>query len=216
MKQLIGCFILFASLTAFGKVSIGVDATYSLSNNVTSTSPSSSLSPSRSSINNSLSVVPYVGIFIGEIVEIDPFLGWSMNASTFKTGDSVTSSRTQHMILLGFRGLFHVVRGELLGLAIGPEFGYSQDFKPTTTGTSSSTATLSEYYSGTIWLGCPLAIDLHFTALLSARLSASLFQCTYDMYSYKYTNSTVSNSSNTFGLSFKTIFQPTFGFYFLF
>jgi|GEM_PF-1936540 hypothetical protein len=218
MYRLIGCFVLACSIAAFGKISVGLDMSYNLSSNSTTNSGATGLTQTNSS--NSLSFVPYVGIYTGELLEIVPFLGWGLSETSTTTENtgypSVTTSTSQNSIQLGCRLLFHVIRGDVFGVSLGPEAGYQLSFKPSSSGSSPTSSSYSKYYSGDFWIGCPFCIDLHFNTTFSARLSTSLIR--FDDYSTstQITGSSTTTDNTRLTFNVKSIFYPSFGFYFTF
>jgi hypothetical protein len=195
MKRL-ACFFIFAfSIAAFGKYSVGVDLNYSYTHDI-----QKNVGPGRTQTvnSNSLSLNPYIGLYSGEIMEFDPFIGFGVDQSSTTIDSSgvslSSSSHSQKTLQFGCRLLFHVLKLEVFDISLGPELGYQTDFTPD---------------GSNIWLSGPFNIDLHFTEKFAARLSTHLFTLNY------FSNSSPSDHT-TFTFNMQSVFQPMFGFYFTF
>jgi hypothetical protein len=196
MKQMACLFIFAFSVATFGKFSVGTDMNYSYGHDIQKNVAPGTTQQTVSS--NSLSLNPYIGIYAGEIMEIDPFIGFGLNQSSTtvedSSGTSTTSSHSQNTFQLGCRLLFHVLRLQMFDVSLGPELGYRAEFSPD---------------ASNFWIGGPFAIDVHFTDRFAVRLSTQLAMLNY------FSNSSPSNHTN-FTFNLQSVFQPMFGFYFTF
>jgi hypothetical protein len=220
MVRLALSLIIAFSMTAIAKYSVGVDLNFQSGSNKNNTSSTST----QTNGSNSFSAVPYIGIYYGESWELCPFLGWVFSQSSISrdysnaSSSNSSSSTTRNSFEIGGRLFYRVLQKDIFDLSIGPELGYQIDLEPKYSNGSSDTASsnYSKYYSGTFWLGCPLNIDLHFNTLFSVRLSATIGAVNYYSSSIQTKGSSMANDQSGFSFNFKTIFQPTMGFYLTF
>ena len=209
MNRLVAIILLASAITASGELSLGLNLKYSATNNFTDNT-----STKVTTTSNSFYIRPYIGIHPTKLVEVSPFVGWSLSSNSRKTEYSNTNSTTessssQGALWLGCGLFFHVVRGEVFGVSIGPELGYGWNFEP-------SDAQYDKYYNADIRVACPLNIDLHFTKTFSARLSTDLALYNFNATTTEAKNSSTEIKNHTSTFDLRSIFQPIFGLYFNF
>jgi hypothetical protein len=221
MIRLMCCSILVFCLSASGKISVGGDVTYTLGNTAMENKPASTASSKMTYISNNVTITPYVGIPIGEVLEIAPFLGWNLNQSSVKsdTPDSSANYKTstiQNGLHFGARLFFHLIEKELLGVSLGPELG-DKMFEPSYTSDSPTyTNGMSEFFQNQVWLGCPVNIDLHLNDIISARLSITVLQILYETTHQKFINVVRTEEYSSFRINLQSIVSPSLGFYLTF
>ncbi len=212
MNRLVTAAILALMLAvpASAKFSLGLDITYSVDRTST-TNGGSEYEEIRSY--NSIGVQPYFGIYPNDLIEISPFIGfYSSSSSTENESTNSETSSTQGSMALGCGLYFHVVRGEVFDVSVGPQIGYQPFFKPNTEPYETEYDT---YYKANLWIACPFNIDMHFTKYFSARLSTDLIR--YN--NYNFTTETEGGSEtdiHTDEFDLRSIFQPRFGLFFTF
>ena len=211
--------LLIASYSVFGKISVGVDLSCSLDNNTVK--DNSATVNKRISHKNTYSIVPFLGIYPNKLVEIDPFLGLYITSTSteieYENTTPTTKSTTRQLsIEPGCGVFFHVIKGEVFDISLGPKFGYRLFFEPNHTTNDSNNDEYDSYYEGNTSIGCQFNIDLLFSKRFASRLSTNLFKFNYHSYSYEFENNPSKNEGHTISADFKTIFQPSFGLLFTF
>jgi hypothetical protein len=222
MLRIIVVIIMIFSISVSAKISTGIDMSISSTNS--ETEPYTTSTYNYTYTNSSASIVPYLSLYMGERMEFSPFIGWIYSGSTTEYRDSNDNStykyeNHQHSIELGCRLFFHIISKEMFDISLGPEMGYQQIFKPvskTTSATTTTSTTYSKYFYEIPWMACPLNIDIHMNDVMSLRLSTKLLSYSYSIRSYKYSGSDIEYKYHYGSLNLKSIFSPTFGFYFTF
>ena len=219
MLRFLGPILLISAFTVLGKFSFGVDLSCSLNNNTVKNY--SATIDKRISHENTYSIVPFFGIYPNKLVEIDPFLGLYITSTSTETEyenaiPSTEWTTRQSSIEPGCGVFFHVIKGEVFDISLGPKFGYRLYFEPNNTNNDSNDDEYDSYYKGNTFIGCQFNIDLLFSKRFASRLSTNFFKLNYLSYSYEYKNNSPKIESHTTSADLKTIFQPSFGLLFTF
>lgn len=213
-------FLAMSSI-AFAEISIGADITSSFSNSSTTSEPTTGSSTERKSNQNTFSIAPMIGIFPSKVVEIAPFLRWSISTSSNQIiieGSTTTSQpdeTSQQSLEPGCGAYFHVTNNNnLLDFSLGPKLSYSWLFEPYTKNSTSSV--YDKYYYGSLNFGVQTNIDLKFTEHFKTRFFSNLFRLSLLNTHTKYKGATTETRGYNFVSDFRTILQPSFGFHFTF
>jgi hypothetical protein len=214
--------VIFSSVSV-AEISIGADITsYVNSNNSETETPT--VTTSQRQTNQTFGIGPQIGIFPSKLIEIAPFIRWSVTSSSTEnttkgtaTTTTTTTERSQHSIEPGCGVYFHVVNNNnMLDFSLGPKLSYAWSFKPYTKNSSGTSTEYDDYYFGTLNFGVQTNIDLIFSDHFKARFFSNLFRLSLLNNNYKFKGSTTKNRSSTFVSDFRTILQPGFGFHFTF
>jgi hypothetical protein len=218
MNRRVIAMLLALPIAAAAKFSFGVDAGFSLNDDIVTSDPDRTALETEVTKLSGLDVSPHVGIYAGEVVEIAPFLQWGLTKYTYTFDDTASNTndyaRTQNHLGLGTGVYFHLVRGDVFGLSIGPQLGYRIYFKPSYAGDMPH-PDYDKYYQGDLWLGAPINFDLHVHKHVTLRLGATVFRFNYTTHSYEQPGEDP-DVAHEFGLDLQSILSPSFGLEFVF
>jgi hypothetical protein len=211
------------------EISIGVDLTTTFYNNNESERGSERKTVTSK---NTISFGPTIGFHPLKLVEIAPFFKWNItSANTETTYNSTADIRyttntqqkneySQHGIEPGLGVYFHLINNSnVIDFSLGPRISYQWSFKPhqkSSSGTTSITTEYEKYYNGKGIAALRTNIDLTFSEHFAVRLSTNLFQFSIVNLVTKLRNDTSEYKGFAIESDFRTVFQPSGGFYFTF
>jgi hypothetical protein len=184
MKRYAAALLLLAATSAWAGFSIGLDVDYDLDAWAVTSDASDPALIRESNRNAYFGLRPYIGIRPGDVLEIQPIVAWGMMKDTYAVEDSGAPARerstTQHSLSFGIGVGFHLIRGEVLGLSLGPEVTYGFAFRPKEERTGFGAPTdYDKYFNGRLTVGVPVSVDFHFTEHVAMRMSSNVIGFRY-------------------------------------
>lgn len=217
MNRRVLALLLAIPVAACAKFSFGIDASFSLYDDIQTSDPTNLALELEKTKSTSVDITPRVGIYVGETVEISPFVLWGFDKNTYVREDTVGADTdnawTQHHVGFGVGVYMHVVRGDVFGLSLGPQIGYQIYFRPSTE--PDNGMNYDKYYNADLWLGVPINFDLHLSKHVTLRLGSNIFRFMYRTHSIE-AEGREPDVGHVLDIDVRTIFQPSFGLNFVF
>ncbi len=188
MKKLliIGLFLLVSQLQA--KLALGVNAN------------SVSTMVDGEQRNSSLSFYPYVGIFTGELLEINPILGIAYDTEMEEL------QSMEYGLGVGF--YFHFINKDLASVSLGPKLFLGIYTRP-------NDEAYDSYSVISPVLSAPLNIDIFLTSVFGMRLSSPIVELDLGFTSYE-TSSGISGDYSSTSIRTRFSFTPSYTLFFKF
>ena len=200
-KKLLLLLIILSITISYGKVLLGVDLRYDFDFHDARTVDSLTNRYS-SRIDNQLQLTPRIGIMPSELLEISPFLIFNLNTSK---REAPTYTSTTRMVDLGcgIGAFFHIIRGKIIHLSLGPQLRFQYTLKP---------EEYDEYLDIELSIGSPLNFDFRLNDNFAIRFSSNIIDFKYNRYLRESEGETYSN--NDFEIDLRSILSPSLGFFF--
>ena len=202
-KILLLLLLIFSINNSYGKVLLGADLKYyfdfydsKFKDSVTNTYSSST--------RNRLQLTPRIGIMPSKLLEISTFLIISFSTSKRIEDDFNSPYRSSSADLgCGIGAFFHIIRGKIIHLSLGPQFRFQYGLKP---------KNYDEYLDIELSIGSPLNFDFHLNDNFAIRFSSDIIDFKYNRYLRESEGETYSN--NDFDIDLRSILSPSLGFFF--
>ena len=202
MKKILLLLVIPLSITiSYGEVLLGADIRYDFGFHDSRTKDSLS-NRYVSRIDNQLQLTPRIGIMPSELLEISPFLIFNLNTSK---REAPTYTSTTRMVDLGcgIGAFFHIIRGKIIHLSLGPQVRFQYALKP---------EEYDEYLDINLSIGSPLNFDFRLNDNFAIRFSSNIIDFKYNRYLHESEGETY--SKNDFEIDLRSILSPSLGFFF--
>jgi len=200
-------------------VQLGADLRWNLNPQIRTSDPNNTTLETSTTTGALLRVQPYIGIRAGELVEISPYVIYQLSTSSSKTkqegASENTTSWSQSSVGLGVGVFFHVLRGTLADLSVGPQLSGIWNFRPSqSVNGDAQDSEYSKYYSSTERISVPVNVDFHLSPRVGLRMGMAVLGVTYTTHSYEFNDARDPDVEHDFNFDVQSWWSPSVGLFF--